>query len=100
MAEGLILEFSGVGKTDYGSVNGKLGIDMESGAGDWPAGLLMHTAGISSAGNLVVAEVWATQADQAAFLHDRLGPALADAGITSQPTVRWVPLLAFHAPRP
>ena len=45
MAQALILEFIGVGKADYDAVNGKLGIDMDAGSGDWPAGLLMHAAG-------------------------------------------------------
>jgi hypothetical protein len=28
----------------------------------------------------------------------RLGAALAAAGVTSMPTVRWVPLVAYHTP--
>ena len=45
MAEGLILEFEGVGREEYEAVNGRLGIEMESGEGDWPAGLLFHAGG-------------------------------------------------------
>jgi hypothetical protein len=37
MAEGPILEFEGVGREQYEAINGRLGIDMESGQGDWPA---------------------------------------------------------------
>jgi hypothetical protein len=40
MAEGLILEFDGVGRAQYEAVNARLGIDIESGQGDWPAGLV------------------------------------------------------------
>ncbi len=35
--EALILEFAGLSDADYAAVNGNLGIDMDSGKGDWPA---------------------------------------------------------------
>jgi hypothetical protein len=98
MAEGLILEFSGVGKAEYESVNGKLGIDMNNGTGDWPDGLQMHFAGTSDRGTFVVTEVWASRADQEAFMHGRLAEALAAGGVTSTPNITWVPLYAFHTP--
>jgi hypothetical protein len=63
MADGLILEFEGFGVEKYEEVNGLLGIDMESGAGDWPAGMVAHTGGAKD-GGWVVFEVWASQADQ------------------------------------
>ena len=44
MAELLILEFAGLNDADYAAVNGNLGIDMETGKGDWPAGLQSHAA--------------------------------------------------------
>jgi hypothetical protein len=98
MAEGLILEFSGVGKQEYEAVNGKLGIDTTTGAGDWPEGLQMHFAGTSDRGTFVVTEVWESRTHQEAFMHGRLGEALAAGGITGTPTVTWVPLYAFHTP--
>ena len=98
MAEALILEFTGVGRAEYDAVNGKLGIDMDSGSGDWPAGLLMHAAGTSERGTLVVAEVWDTREAQDAFMRERLGEALAAGGVTSRPNVSWMPLFAFHTP--
>ena len=45
MAEGLILEFDGVGRGQYEAVNERLGIDMSTGAGEWPDGLLYHAGG-------------------------------------------------------
>lgn len=45
MAEALILEFEGMGREEYQAVNDVLGIDMGSGEGEWPPGLLVHTAG-------------------------------------------------------
>ena len=41
-------------------------------------------------------EVWSSQADQGAFMESRLGAALGEAGVTAVPTVRWVPLVAYH----
>jgi hypothetical protein len=98
MAEGLFIEFSGIGEAEYRAVNDKLGINMETGGGEWPAGLLMHTAAVTSAGTFAVAEVWRSQADQEVWMHGRLGEALAAAGVTAQPTIRWVSLLSFQTP--
>ncbi len=98
MAEGLLIEFSGIGEAEYRAVNDKLGVNMETGDGEWPPGLLMHTAAITSAGSFAVAEVWRSRADQESFMHGRLGDALAAAGVTAQPTIRWIPLLSFQTP--
>ena len=40
MPEALILEFTDVTEAEYAAVNKHLGIDMHTGQGDWPAGLL------------------------------------------------------------
>jgi len=96
MPEAVILEFSGVTEADYASVNGHLGIDMHTGEGDWPPGLLSHAAGVGDDGTFVVSEVWNSRADQAAFLDGRLGAALAAGGVTTMPKVQWVPLTAYH----
>ena len=32
-------------EAEYAAVNKHLGIDMQTGQGDWPAGLLSHAAG-------------------------------------------------------
>jgi hypothetical protein len=50
MPEVLILEFTGVSEGEYAAVNKHLGIDMQTGQGDWPAGLLSHAAGIAEDG--------------------------------------------------
>ena len=75
MAEGLILEFEGVGLKEYEAVNGLLGIDMESGQGDWPPGLLFHAGG-AKPGGWVVFEVWDSRQAQDQFMNERLGQAL------------------------
>jgi hypothetical protein len=92
MAEALILEFAYMTDADYRAVNSNLGIDMETGQGDWSSGLLSHAGGPGEGDTWVVAEVWESRADQAAFMESRLGAA----GVTAVPAVRWVPLVAYH----
>ena len=96
MSEALILEFAGIGPAEYEAVNGKLGIDMNSGEGDWPTGLLIHAAGTADNGAFVVTEVWSSREAQAAFMETRLGAALAAGGVTTAPKVTWIELLAYH----
>lgn len=96
MADALILEFEGFGVDVYERVNNELGIDMGSGEGDWPAGLISHT-GAGKDGGWVVFEVWRSQADQERFMAERLGPALQAGGVTSPPSrVEWLALAAHH----
>lgn len=97
MAAELILEFEGVTTKEYEAVNEALGIDMKSGKGDWPDGLVAHSAGLNDAGHLVVIEVWDTPEHQARFMEGRLGEALAKGGITGPPSgVTWIELVAHH----
>jgi hypothetical protein len=98
MAELLILDFEGVGETDYLKVNDALGIDAATGQGDWPAGLISHAAGVSEAGRAYVVEVWESQEAQADFMHSRLGEALAAGGISAVPQVTWSHVIAHHNP--
>lgn len=99
MTAQLILEFEGVTATEYYAVNKALGIDPESGAGDWPDGMVSHSAGLNEAGHLVVFEVWDTPEHQAKFMEERLGAALAKGGITGPPlSITWIELLAHQHP--
>lgn len=98
MAEGLILEFDGVGREEYDAVNEKLGIDQESGQGDWPEGLLFHAGGAKPQG-WVVFEVWESQQAQEQFMNQRLGRALQEGGINGPPSrVEWLDLAAHNSP--
>lgn len=74
------LVFDGVSEDQYWAVNDALGINRD-GTGDWPAGLQAHSGGPTDGGGLVVAEVWASKADQEAFMASRLGPALGSVGV-------------------
>jgi hypothetical protein len=92
MAEGLILEFAGVGVDEYRAVNAALGIDPETGAGEWPPGLTFHAGGATASG-LLVFEVWESRDAQGRFMQERLGPAMQQGGITAQPSrVEWIAL--------
>lgn len=97
MAAELILEFDGVTAVEYHAVNQELGIDPVSGEGDWPEGMLSHSAGLNQSGALVVTEVWNSVEDQEEFMHGRLGDALVKGGISNPPSsVTWIELIAHH----
>jgi hypothetical protein len=97
MADGLILEFEGFGVEGYRAVNEALGIDMETGAGEWPPGMLFHAGGAKD-GGWVVFEIWRSRDDQGRFMQDRLGPALKEGGVTDPPSrIEWLDLAAYHS---
>jgi hypothetical protein len=100
MSELLILEFEGFGAKEYEQVNALLGIDQDTGDGDWPAGLHTHLAGPTEGGGWLVVEVWETQEDQEEFMNTRLGPALGQAGVTGPPKrAEWSKPRAHHTPK-
>jgi hypothetical protein len=95
MAQGLILEFDNIDVDVYNAVNDALGLDRD-GNGDWPAGLLFHSGG-AKPGGWVVFEVWDSQESQGRFMADRLGAALAGAGVTGPPArVEWLDLARYR----
>lgn len=95
----VILEFEGVTQKEYDAVNAELGIDMSTGKGNWPHGLVTHAAGLAEDGRFVVIEVWDTPKHQARFMEERLGAALAKGGITGPPSnITWIELVAHHHP--
>jgi hypothetical protein len=98
MAVGLVLQFANTSIDVYHKVNGLLGIDTSTGAGDWPTGLLSHAAGTSEDGSLVVIEVWESRGAQSKFMSGRLGAALGQGGITVVPQLTWVDLVAYQTP--
>ncbi len=99
MPAGVILEFEGVTMKEYEAVNNVLGIDMATGEGDWPDGLVTHSAGLNENGHLVVIEVWDTPDHQARFMEGRLGEALVKGGVTSPPSsVTWIELEVHRSP--
>ena len=89
MSDTLILEFDGGTAEDYRSVNALLGIDPDARTGDVPAGLIHHQAAVTASGNLVVLELWESEAAFGAFMESRLGPALAQAGMPDPLRIEW-----------
>ncbi len=97
MTAELILEFEGVTQAEYLAVNKELGLDVESGEGNWPDGMVSHSAGLTDDGRLVVLEIWDTTEHQAKFLEERLGEALAKGGIEGPPSsVTWIELISHQ----
>ena len=91
MAEVIIIEID-CDPALYPQVNKELGLDMASGSGDWPKGLVSHV-GAGSDTTVSVIEVWASKADQEAFMNDRLGPALGKVGVPQPKRMEWLNLL-------
>lgn len=85
MADTLSLEFEGVGRAEYEAVNNLLGIDIGSGEGNCPPGLLVHTAGATENG-WAVFEVWESREAQERFMGERLGQALQEGGVSAPPS--------------
>jgi hypothetical protein len=99
VAAAVILEFEGITLKEYNAVNAALGIDQETGEGDWPDGLVTHTAGLNENGHLVVMEVWDSPEHQARFMEERLGEALVKGGVTGPPSsVTWIEIAAHNNP--
>ena len=99
MAELLILEFEDFGESHYEKVNDILDIDQSTDEGNWPAGIISHTAAPTEDGWVVI-EVWETREDQDEFMKTRLGPALQQAGINKPPKrAQWSKAKSHRSPR-
>jgi hypothetical protein len=83
MAIGLVMQFDGIGITDYDEVMRHLELEAPGVTGvknDWPDGIISHVAGSTEKGWCVV-DVWESQDAFDAFMGTRLGPALGKAGL-------------------
>ena len=96
MAVKVIIECEGVTEVEYDAMNAEMGIDMDTGEGDWPKGLRSHTAGMHDKGHLVVTEVWDTRQHQEDFMAGKLGALMGKLNI--QPSsITWHEVLSHHA---
>ena len=91
MAELIIIEVD-CDPALYSKVNEILGLDPNTGAGDWPKGLLTHI-GSGGDGTVVVVEVWESRADQESWMASTLGPALGQGGVAQPKRMEWLSLL-------
>jgi quinol monooxygenase YgiN len=96
MAEAVIVEFRGVDPDLYDRVNAALGIDMEAGTGEYPEGMLHHTAASEAQDQVLVFEVWESQAHQEKFMNERLVPAFQQAGAPQPTRITWMRMLGHH----
>ena len=94
MAEALILEFPGDASL-YNKVDEILGTRPD-GTGDWPDGMLSHVGASPDGNSLVVFEVWESKAKQEAFMNERLGAALTQAGAPAPTRVEWLNVLGQY----
>jgi hypothetical protein len=90
MSKVIILEFATATADQYHAVNKVLGVNMETGEGDWPKPLVSHLGAFGDSG-LVVVEVWESEEAQAEFM-GRLGPALAEVGVPEPTRTEWLSL--------
>jgi hypothetical protein len=81
----------------YPKVNAVLGLDPETGAGDWPKGLLTHISG-GGPGKIFVVEAWESRADQDSWMASTLGPALGRVGVPQPTRMEWFDLLGNVTP--
>lgn len=97
MAHVVVLEFSA---PDAGSiymrVNGILGWNGVPGPEVRPEGLISSISG-GTHDKLIVVETWESKQLQERFLHEQLGPALADAKVAQPSRVEWFDgIIDFH----
>jgi hypothetical protein len=73
MAVLMILEWDGVTTDDYDRVNDAMGIHGDD---DAPDGLIQHAAGVTDDGDVILVDLWESEAKLGAFFESRLGPAI------------------------
>jgi hypothetical protein len=99
MPSALILTFDdGVTESQYKAVNATLGIDMVAGTGDFPDGMIRHTAGPTPTGGWIVTELWESEEHQGRFMESRLAEALQKNGLPAPASVVWFSVVADTTP--
>jgi hypothetical protein len=92
MAIMMLMEWVGIGETEYEAV--RKTVNWE---GDAPAGGMFHVAAVTDQG-LRITDVWESAADFDAFAHDRLMPGVKALGIPGEPRVQLLPVHAIFTP--
>ena len=96
MAEVIIIEVE-CDPVLYPKVNGILGLDPNTGSGDWPKGLLTHVGGGGDGTVVAGRSLGVSDADQEAWMA-KLGPAMAQAGVAEPRRMEWLSLLGHYTP--
>jgi hypothetical protein len=92
MAFAINIDWPGVTKERYEAV--RQIVKWET---DHPAGALFHVATFDDEGAHVL-DLWESPEQFQAFVASRLQPGIAQVGVTSQPTVRVLPVYALYTP--
>jgi heme-degrading monooxygenase HmoA len=95
MAVGFINHLGEGGEAFYEAVHRELGLDMRAGTGQWPEGLISHTAAMSDDGFIVV-ELWESKEAQAHFRDTRLMPAIQGVEVKVAPKIAWFEVVAHQ----
>lgn len=98
MAVAVVIELPGVTQADYDRVMTHLGLGSPGVAETqpWPEGIISHIAGATDAGWCVV-DTWASKEAFERFFAERLGAAMAAAGLAGEPRIIDVELYNTHA---
>jgi hypothetical protein len=85
VAVGFILQFDKMGTDKYEAVMKELGLKLGSN-GNWPEGIISHSAGKTPTGMCVV-DIWESQAAFGKFQETKLAAAFKKVGGISEPKV-------------
>jgi hypothetical protein len=89
MAVLMILELDGATTDDYEAVNEAMGLDKDN----LPDGLVSHAVGPTEDGDgILIVDVWESEEKLDHFVQNKIGPAMAQAGVQSQPQTRVHPV--------
>src|SRR5437762_2858170 len=92
MSTMMLMEWDGVTPDQYAQVLRTLDLDKTP-----PRGGVFHAAGFTG-GVMYVVDIWESQQMFERFQADRLTPAVENAGLTTPPEVRFIPLHNMYVP--
>ncbi len=89
----MVMRWPGVSKDQYEKVRKATNFE-----GEFPQGAMFHVVSFGD-GAMHVTDIWESEADFQRFMDERLGGAVADAGITTQPESAFYPMHNCFNPR-
>jgi len=86
---GMKMDIPGGTQAHYDATMKNVGLPLGNTGGNWPKGLISHSAGPIPSGWRVV-DIWESQADADAFFKERLHDALMKAGVPETQPEIWM----------